>query len=323
MNNVMIHDSADVQTNEIGAGTKIWQCVTVLSGAQIGSDVNVCAYCFIEDDVVVGDRVTIKSGVYLWNGIRLASDVFIGPNVTFTNDKFPRSKNYPEKFATTVVENGASIGGGAVILPGITIGKSAMIGAGAVVTRSVPPYAIVSGSPARIIGYVDSSKSEANSKATQIKAPKVTNEKTMELGVGGVTLHRLDLIQDMRGDLSVGEFSKDIPFVPKRYFLVFNVPSEHTRGEHAHFKCHQFLVCVKGSCAVVVDDGKSRSEVLLDSPAMGIYLPPMVWGIQYKYSTDAVLLVFASEYYDSNDYIRDYSTFVELAQNKTQEKVSL
>lgn len=318
MNNVMIHDSADVQALKIGSGTKIWQCVTILSGAQIGSDVNICAHCFIEDDVVIGDRVTIKSGVYLWNGIRLADDVFIGPNVTFTNDKYPRSKKYPEKFAITVVESGASIGGGAVLLPGITIGKSAMVGAGAVVTRSVPPYAIVSGSPARIIDYVDSSRDEVNTKTRQLKIPEISNEKILNLGVGGVALYRLALIQDMRGNLSVGEFPKDIPFVPKRYFLVFNVPSENTRGEHAHFKCQQFLICVKGSCAVVVDDGTSRCEVMLDSPAMGVYLPPMIWGIQYKYSSDAVLLVFASDYYDANDYIRDYSTFVDFTQNKTQ-----
>lgn len=110
----------------------------------------------------------------------------------------------------------------------------------------------------------------------------------------------------------MGEFSRDIPFEPKRYFLVFNVPSENTRGEHAHHKCHQFLICVRGSCAVVVDDGKSRCEVLLESPDMGVHLPPLTWGIQYKYSSDAVLLVFASEYYESSDYIRDYSEFSKL-----------
>jgi UDP-2-acetamido-3-amino-2,3-dideoxy-glucuronate N-acetyltransferase len=151
-----IHKTADVQTERIGDGTTIWQYCVVLPGAKIGRDTNICAQCFIENDVSVGDRVTIKNGVQLWDGIRVEDDVFIGPNVTFTNDKFPRSKQYPDSFPQTLVAAGASIGGGAVILPGITIGCGAMVGAGAVVTRSVPANAIVVGSPARVIGYVGS-----------------------------------------------------------------------------------------------------------------------------------------------------------------------
>jgi len=149
-----IHPSADVQSSAIGAGTNIWQYVVVLPQAKIGQDCNICAQVFIENDVVVGDRVTIKSGVQLWDGLRIADDVFIGPNVTFTNDKFPRSKAHPEKFPVTTVSKGASIGGGAVILPGLTIGEHAMVGAGAVVTHDVPPHAVVVGNPARIIGNV-------------------------------------------------------------------------------------------------------------------------------------------------------------------------
>src|SRR5262249_9495537 len=137
-------------------------------------------------------------------------------------------------------------------------------------------------------------------------------DRVISIGVGGVTLHRFKFVRDMRGDLSVGEFESDIPFKPNRYFLVFNVPSEKTRGEHAHHKCHQFLICVKGNCAVVVDDSKSRCEVLLDSPDKGIYLPPLTWGIQYKYSSDAVLMVFASHPYEPEDYIRNYAEFVEI-----------
>ncbi len=311
-NNVMIHNSADVKSTQIGDGTKIWQYVAVLPGARIGADVNICAHCLIEDDVVIGDRVTIKSGVYLWNGTLIEDNVFIGPNVTFTNDKFPRSKVYPDTFLSTRIEKGASVGGGAVLLPGITIGQGAMVGAGAVVTKSVPPYAIVTGSPARITGYVKAEIS-SDKKDRHFKKPDDSKEKVIKVGVGNVTLHQLKLVRDMRGDLSVGEFPHDIPFEPKRYFLVFNVPSEKTRGEHAHHQCHQFLICVKGSCAVVVDDGKSRCEVLLESPDMGIHLPPLTWGIQYKYSSDAVLLVFTSDYYDAKDYIRNYSEFIDAA----------
>ena len=149
-----IHATADVKSNSIGDRTHIWQYVVVLPGAKIGSDVNICSHCLIENDVVVGDRVTVKSGVQLWDGLRIGDDVFIGPNVTFTNDKFPRSKIYPEKFLVTRIESGASIGGGAVILPGVVVSVGAMVGAGAVVTKSVPPYAIVVGNPARRIGWM-------------------------------------------------------------------------------------------------------------------------------------------------------------------------
>ena len=152
-----IHSLADVQSKNIGQNTKIWQFVVVLAGAKIGADCNICSHCLIENDVILGDRVTVKSGVQLWDGMRVGDDVFIGPNVTFTNDKFPRSKLYPEHFSHTIVMTGASIGGGAVILPGLTIGAHAMVGAGAVVTRSVPEGAIAVGNPARIVGSVGAS----------------------------------------------------------------------------------------------------------------------------------------------------------------------
>ncbi len=127
--------------------------------------------------------------------------------------------------------------------------------------------------------------------------------------VRGVTLNYMPQIFDNRGNLTVGEFGQSIPFIPKRYFMVFQVPSMEIRGEHAHRDCHQFLICVKGSCSVVADDGINHQEFFLDRPNIGIYFPPMVWGIQYKYSADAMLLVFASHHYDVNDYIRDYAEF--------------
>jgi acetyltransferase-like isoleucine patch superfamily enzyme len=144
-----------VYSKKIGFSTRIWQFVVILEGAVIGSDCNICSHCFIENDVVVGDRVTIKSGVQLWDGSRIADDVFIGPNVTLTNDKFPRSKVYPDRFPILTIESGASIGGGAVILPGVTIGRGAIVGAGAVVTKSVPAFTVVAGNPARIITQND------------------------------------------------------------------------------------------------------------------------------------------------------------------------
>lgn len=302
-----IHELSDVQSGAIGAGTRVWQYVVILPGAQIGQDCNICSHSLIENDVVIGDRVTIKSGVQLWDGLRVADDVFIGPNVSFANDRFPRSKQTPAKFLQTVLEAGASIGAGATILPGVTIGSQAMVAAGAVVTRAVPPNAIVVGNPARIVGYVDADRNKAAS-AGAVSA-EVGVQPTQ---VCGVALHRMPRVLDIRGSLTVGEFDRSVPFAVKRYFMVFDVPSMETRGEHAHRECHQFLICVRGSCAVVADDGKNRQEFLLDRPDVGVYLPPMVWGIQYKYSADAVLLVFASHYYDNADYIRNYTEFRQL-----------
>lgn len=152
---VFVHPQGICESENVGDGTRIWAFAHVLPGAQIGRDVNINDGVFIENDVVIGDRVTIKCGVQVWDGLRIADDVFVGPNVTFTNDHFPRSKQYPDAFLQTTVQQGASIGGGAVILPGITIGRKAMVGAGAVVTRDVPPNAVVVGNPARIAGYVD------------------------------------------------------------------------------------------------------------------------------------------------------------------------
>jgi len=306
---IRIHPLADVQTQHIGQNTRIWQFCVVLTGAKIGANCNICAQVLIENDVVIGNNVTIKNGVQLWDGLRVEDNVFIGPNVTFTNDLFPRSKVYPENFLHTFVKAGASIGANATILPGVTVAENAMVGAGAVVTRSVPPNAIVVGNPARIVGYTNTKPEEI----TQQHLSKYDRRPPYfdKTAVAGVTVHKFPVIPDIRGSLTVGEFERHIPFTPKRYFMVFDVPSKETRGEHAHRICHQFLICVHGSCAVLADDGVTRTEVLLDSPDKGIYLPPMVWGVQYKYSDDAMLLVFASHHYDAADYIRNYSEFLE------------
>ncbi len=151
MKKYFVHTLADVQTEHIGEDTKIWQYCVVLPNAQIGQNCNICSHCFIENDVFIGNNVTIKCGVQLWDGIRLKNNVFIGPNVTFCNDKKPRSKQYPEVFLKTIVDEGASIGANATILPGIRIGKGAMIGAGAVVVKDVPDYTTVIGNPIKIL----------------------------------------------------------------------------------------------------------------------------------------------------------------------------
>ncbi|MGT4070159.1 UNVERIFIED_CONTAM: N-acetyltransferase [Aeromonas hydrophila] len=152
---MFIHPLSDTQSNHIGEGTRIWQFSVILKNAKIGRDCNICAHTLIENDVVLGNNVTVKSGVYLWDGTTIGNNVFIGPCATFTNDKMPRSKVYPDSFSNITIEDYASIGANATLLPGITIGRHAMIGAGAVVTKNVPPYAVVVGNPARIIRYIE------------------------------------------------------------------------------------------------------------------------------------------------------------------------
>lgn len=149
-----IHELADVAPCEIGEDTKVWQFVVILENAKIGKNCNICAHSLIESDVVIGNNVTVKSGVYIWDGTRIENDVFLGPNATLTNDLMPRSKKHPEQFSGITLKQGCSIGANATLLPGITVGVGAMVGAGAVVTQSVPDYAVVVGSPAKIIRYI-------------------------------------------------------------------------------------------------------------------------------------------------------------------------
>ena len=242
--NIFVHPQALCETSAVGENTRVWAFAHVLPGARIGKDCNICDHVFIENDVVIGDRVTIKCGVQLWDGLRVADEVFIGPNVSFSNDKYPKSKQYQPKVEQTHVGRGASIGGGPSILPGLRIGARAMVGAGAVVTHDVPARAVVSGNPARIVGYVDT-KRKSEERPAAVRAPEVAIRET---SVAGVSVHRLPTFADLRGSLSVGEFLQQIPFVPKRYFVVYDVPGKDVRGEHAHRLCRQFLVCLRDPC---------------------------------------------------------------------------
>lgn len=299
---VFIHPQSAVDSGaQIGARTRIWQFCVIIAGAVIGEDCNICAHCLIEGGARVGSRVTLKSGVQLWQGVILEDDVFVGPNVTFTNDRFPRSKKHPVEYTKTVVREGVSIGANATLLPGITIGRHAMIGAGAVVTHDVPAYAILKGNPARITGYVKDGK-VAPPAAPQFTAPVIK--------MGGATFISLVMASDLRGDLLAVEMERHIPFPVSRVFYVMNVPLHHVRGEHAHKQCHQLLICLKGSVTVVADNGTDREEWVLNRPEIGLHIHPMTWATQYKYSHNAVLAVFASHSYDPDDYIRDYEEYI-------------
>jgi UDP-2-acetamido-3-amino-2,3-dideoxy-glucuronate N-acetyltransferase len=299
---VFVHPQGLCESRNVGEGTRVWAFAHVLPGAHVGRDCNICDHVFIENDVVLGDRVTVKCGVQLWDGLRVADDVFIGPNATFTNDPFPRSKQHRSALVTSIA-SGASIGANATILPGIDVGRGAMVGAGAVVTHSVPARAIVMGSPARIVGYVD------------VEVPTPQQQPALERRElpGGAAVVPLGSHVDLRGTLAVAEVTKHVPFQPRRVFFVSDVPGKEVRGEHAHRRCQQFLVSVHGSLSVIVDDGHDRKEILLDTPSVGLYLPARVWSVQYRFSPDAALAVFASDPYDAADYIRDYEEFLRLA----------
>lgn len=167
----MIHPFADVQTKNIGKNTHVWQFAVILKDAIIGENCNINCHTFIENDVTIGNNVTVKSGVYLWHGMTVEDNVFIGPNATFTNDKYPRSKQYPDSFQKIRLEAGCSVGANATILGGVTVGKYAIIGAGSVVTKDVPAYALVTGSPARITAWLD----EKGNKLTQTSVNEFTS----------------------------------------------------------------------------------------------------------------------------------------------------
>ncbi len=309
MKTFFAHPNAIVESDNVGKDTRIWAFVHVLPRAKIGEDCNLCDHVFIENDVIIGNRVTIKSGVQLWDGVRLEDDVFIGPNVTFSNDRFPRSKQYPQEFLKTVVEIGASVGANATLLPGVKVGQNAMVGAGAVVTKDVPPNSIVVGNPARIVNYV-TGKSPVKDR---IALPEAGLQ---EVPIPGVSIVRLPEVSDLRGNLTFAEVPGLLPFQPRRIFMLYDVPGKDVRGEHAHRELHQFLICVAGSCSIVVDNGTDRCEVHLDGPTLGLHIPPMIWATEYKFTRDAVLLVLASEIYEADDYIRSYSEYLELISQK-------
>lgn len=274
--------------------------------ASVGIDTRVEERVSIGPGVVIGARCRVSAGAVLRTRVVVGDDVVIGPNAVFVDSDAAGAGH-----AATIVREGASIGANVTVLPGVVIGSNATVGAGAVVTGDVPPNATVVGSPARIVGYRSSSPETA---ASRFRASSV-DDAAFPVAIGRASLMRYPQIDDLRGSLSFGEVPTHLPFAPRRYFLVFDVPSREVRGEHAHRRLHQLLVCVRGECAVAVDDGETRGEVMLDEPRTALHLPPMVWGTQYRYSPDAVLLVLASDGYDEADYIRDYDEFLREIRN--------
>lgn len=231
---------------------------------------------------------------------QIAKSVMLGARVVLAGDGI-------------VIRENAKLDAACVIGAEVTIGQGAWIRAGSVVLRSVPANAIVEGNPAQVVGYLEGGGSweRPAPKHVDIQAlAHLPRPSKVKLGVGESALFLMRRITDARGALTVGEVPTEVPFSPERYFVVFDVPSMELRGEHAHKLCQQFLICLHGSCRLLLDDGQSRCEVTLDRPDMGVFMPEMIWGTQYLYSSDAVLLVFASRTYEPEDYLRTYDDFL-------------
>ena len=271
--------------------------------ASIHPSAHIGLFSSIENNVKIGLNAHISNGVSICQGTVIGDRVYIGANTTFTSPiRKQKITGNNQSIDCIQVENDCLIGAAVTILPGIILGKFSQIESGSVVTRSVPPYAIVSGSPAKIVGY-------AGNEARHPKYPEKLNDSSaVEIKVLG-KIYTLDFFPDLRGNLFVAEFQNQIPFTPKRFFMISDVPNSKIRGEHAHLECKQFLICVRGSCLVSLDNNKMQDEVLLNRPNIGLYIPPMIWASQLMYSDDAILLVFASDHYDNSDYIRNYEDF--------------
>ena len=306
---ITVHNDARCLAGKVGPGTVIEAFAVIEAGAVLGRGCFIGAHTYVESGVRVGDRVRIEGGTRLHAGMVLEDDVHLARNATLASTVHAGAAGTVGGGQTTpsiLLRKGCHVGANATVCPGVTIGEHAIIDAGAVVTHSVQPHAIVSGNPAHVVGFANTPGAVAGVKmGAAIQTVGVTDSR-----VRGVKAYDIPYVSDPRGNLTVGEFEKELPFTPKRYFLTFDVPSAKLRGEHAHKSCHQFLICVRGSCAVVVDDGVNREEFLLNRPTFGVHVPPMIWATEYKHSVDSTLLVFASEHYDPEDYIREYGVFL-------------
>jgi UDP-2-acetamido-3-amino-2,3-dideoxy-glucuronate N-acetyltransferase len=282
----------------VGSGTRVDAFVCISSEVTIGRRCTLHRHTVLNGVIALADDVVVQTGARLLGDVRVEPGVIVGPSTVVGEQK---SRGQQE----IVIRTLATIGANATIRPGVVIGRNAVVESGSVVTVSVPAHAIVSGNPASISGYVDSVHSSGA--AARIAAPSTPDQLTST--VRGVSFESLTFASDLRGSLTATEFSA-LPFQPRRLFSVFGVPSESIRGSHAHRTCSQLLICSVGKVTCLVDDGSVREGIELARPDVGLHIPPMIWGTQWRYSRDAVLLVLASHPYDPADYIRDYEEFL-------------
>lgn len=295
----------------------------ICESTSVGNDCRLDAHSFVGRDVSLGDGCVVHAGATVEGATRLGHRVIIGAGAHVSSDATLDDEVQLEAGACVGASDpdgsagaqrparlaaGVFVGANAVVTTGVSIGRHALIDANTVVRNDVPPFAIVRGNPAAIDGYRST---------MQVPPPMPVSATGATPHVDGVAWLNLPLVEDMRGDLVIAQFNKNLPFVPRRTFIVHNVPSARIRGEHAHRECHQVLLCVTGSVHVLTDDGRNRQEFRLDTPSVGLHLAPYVWGTQYNFSPGAALLVFASHDYAADDYIRVYDEFLKEAASRT------
>lgn len=273
----MIHD--DLLRTGVHPTAIVEHDATIDTSASIGAFAYVGRACRIERDAVVDVRATIVCGG--------SGDRATGRGLT-------------------VVGEGATIGAGALVRGPISIGHGAVVEAGAVVVDDVPAHAVVSGNPAAVVGYT---KPDESASAAIVAPPERPGE-TVE--IAGCQLIRLPRVVDLRGALTFAEVDDDLPFTPRRIFVVYDVPNQKVRGSHAHHELHEFIMALGGSVTVTVDNGKERGQIVLDDPTLALHLRPLTWTTQYAFSTGAFLVVLASHIYEDADYIRDYRQYREV-----------
>ena len=300
-----VHPSALVETDSVGDETTVGAFARIAAGASVGGKCSIEEQAFVDRGVRLSDEVTLGVGVRLLGQVVVGHGVEVAANAVLGHMDGTADEE-------VVVGRGARIGANATVLAGLRIGRGAVVAPGSVVESDVPAHAVVRGSPARIVSYVD-----ALPETTEPEIDLSTLSEPTKTGVAGVFLYPLTYARDLRGSLSALEF-EGLPFTPRRMFAVYGVPDESVRGAHAHRTCGQLLVCMSGEARCIADDGRgSRQEFVLSTSKAGLYLPPMIWGMQYGYTRDACLVVLAELPYDPDDYIRDYEEFVALVESTT------
>jgi acetyltransferase-like isoleucine patch superfamily enzyme/dTDP-4-dehydrorhamnose 3,5-epimerase-like enzyme len=296
-----VQPSALCESSSVGAGTAIGAFARIAPTATIGADTVIRENVVIEAGARVGSRVTIGAGSWIGPDAVVEDDVVLAANVTVLGI----GEDGVSPGTPTIVRRGASIKAGSTIMDSITVGRGAVVEAGSVVLWPVPPFSVVAGNPAWTQRYLEA-ENLGRAEHMLLRGTGVST-----LGVGASHVCRFPEFIDVRGGLTVSDLSDEyVPFEPVRFFTVYAAPSGSARGDHAHRRCHQFIMCVAGSVWVSVDDGEKRKELVLDSPTLGVYVPPMVWASQFRFQPDSVVMVFASLPYDPAEYIRDYEQFL-------------
>ena len=273
-------------------------------GTGIVSEVSADPGVVAPADFVLGAGCSVGAYAFIGPGCVAEDNVQIGARATVLAPE-PTSDVAAQRL---LVQSGATIGAGAVVCGANVIGRGARIEPGAVVTSDVPPHAVVAGNPAHVTGYVSAAAGGAPGRPIEmVHAPKEVGAVVLP---NGVSVIRFPEVIDLRGQLTFGEVDGQLPFAVDRFFLVYGVASQELRGEHAHRSCHQLIIATTGAVSVLTDNGSELIEVRIDEPTIGVHLPPMVWGVQFRHTADAVLMVLASDRYDADDYIRDYDEFI-------------